>query len=330
MAATPVAASRPLAIEAEDYLTWLTTERGRSANTLASYRRDLRAFDAFLAERSVELLGAATVDLADYIGVLRAAGKAPASVTRAVVAIRSMYRFLAEEGVLDHDPGADLELPRVPAGLPKALAEDEVAALIDGVTGTDALSLRDRAILELLYGTGARISELAGLSLPDVDRSGGLVRLFGKGAKERIVPLGRLAQASLDRWLGPDGRPRLEPDRWARRDDADAVFLNQRGGRLTRQGAWAMVKARGERVGLGGRLSPHVLRHSCATHMLDHGADIRAVQELLGHASISTTQVYTLVSTERVREVYESSHPRAHGPAGRSGGPASAPGSGAK
>jgi integrase/recombinase XerD len=306
-------APRPLAIEAEDYLTWLATERGRAANTLSSYRRDLRAFDAFLADRSTALVDVETADLADYIGVLRRQGKAPASVTRAVVAIRSLYRFLTEEGVLDHDPGADLEVPRVPAGLPKALAEDEVARLIDSVSGTDALSRRDRAILELLYGTGARISELAGLSLSDLDRSGGLVRLFGKGAKERVVPLGRMALAALDSWLGPDGRPRLEPDRWARRGDADAVFLNQRGGRLSRQGAWAMVKARGDRVGLGDRLSPHVLRHSCATHMLDHGADIRSVQELLGHASISTTQVYTLVSTERVLQVYEASHPRAGG-----------------
>ena len=315
MGSAPIASSRPLAIEAEDYLTWLVTERGRSVNTLRSYRRDLRAYDAFLADRSTDLLATAPEDLADYVGHLRAEGKAPASITRAMVAIRSLFRFLNEESVLDHDPGADLEVPRVPAGLPKALAEEEVAALIDGVSGTDPLSLRDRAILELLYGTGARISEVAGLSLPDLDREGGLVRLFGKGAKERVVPLGRLARASLDGWLGPDGRPRLEPDRWARRDDADAVFLNQRGGRLTRQGAWLMVKARGDRVGLGDRLSPHVLRHSCATHMLDHGADIRAVQELLGHASISTTQVYTLVSTERIRQVYDSAHPRALGPA---------------
>jgi integrase/recombinase XerD len=317
----PVAAPRPLAIEAEDYLTWLVTERGRSVNTLRSYRRDLRSFDAFLADRSTELLAAAPRDLADHVAHLRAEGKAPASITRAMVAIRSLYRFLTDEGILDHDPGADLEVPRVPAGLPKALAEEEVASLIDGVTGTDPLSLRDRAILELLYGTGARISEVAGLSLPDLDREGGLVRLFGKGSKERVVPLGRLARASLDRWLGPSGRPRLEPDRWARRDDADAVFLNQRGGRLTRQGAWLMVKARGDRVGLGDRLSPHVLRHSCATHMLDHGADIRAVQELLGHASISTTQVYTLVSTERIRQVYDSAHPRALGAPGSATAP---------
>lgn len=320
MGSAPIAAARPLAIEAEDFLTWLATERGRSVNTLSSYRRDLRAFDAFLAERSTALLATSPADLADYVAHLRAERRAPASVTRAMVAIRSLFRFLAEEGVLDHDPGADLEVPRVPAGLPKALAEEDVARLIDGVSGADPLSLRDRALLELLYGTGARISEAAGLSLSDLDREGGLVRVFGKGARERVVPIGRLARVALDRWLGPDGRPRLEPERWARRDDADAVFLNQRGGRLSRQGAWLAIKARGERVGLGDRLSPHVLRHSCATHMLDHGADIRAVQELLGHASISTTQVYTLVSTERVRQVYDSAHPRALGAPGRGSG----------
>ena len=300
-----------LPLAAEDYLMWLATERGRSANTLASYRRDLRVFDAFLGERSVPLEAASTADLSDHVARLRAEGKAPASVTRAAVAVRSMYRFLAEEGVLDHDPGADLEVPRVPAGLPKALSEAEVASLIESVSGHDPLSRRDRAILEVLYGTGARISELVGLSLPDLDREGGLIRVFGKGAKERVVPIGRMAREALDAWLGPDGRPQLEPDRWLRRGDADAVFLNQRGGRLGRQGAWAMVKARGARVGLTDRLSPHVLRHSCATHMLDHGADIRAVQELLGHASISTTQVYTLVSTERIWQVYADSHPRA-------------------
>jgi len=300
-----------LPLAAEDYLMWLATERGRSPNTLASYRRDLRAFDAFLAERSVPLEAARIADLTDHVAQLRADGKAPASVTRAAVAVRSMYRFLAEEGVIDHDPGADLEVPRVPAGLPKALSEAEITSLIESVSGTDPLSLRDRAILEVLYGTGARISELVGLSLPDLDREGGLIRVFGKGAKERVVPIGRLAREALDAWLGPGGRPQLEPDRWLRRGDAEAVFLNQRGGRLGRQGAWAMVKARGARVGLTDRLSPHVLRHSCATHMLDHGADIRAVQELLGHASISTTQVYTFVSTERIWQVYADSHPRA-------------------
>jgi integrase/recombinase XerD len=174
--------------------------------------------------------------------------------------------------------------------------------------------LRDRAILEVLYGTGLRVSELVGLSLGDLDLDAALLRAFGKGSKERIVPIGVPAVRALVSWLGPGGRPELAPAQWRRRGDAEAVFLNARGGRLSRQGAWDILARYARQVDLEGKLSPHVLRHSCATHMLDHGADIRAVQELLGHASISTTQVYTLVSTERLWEVYRSAHPRArHG-----------------
>jgi integrase/recombinase XerD len=183
--------------------------------------------------------------------------------------------------------------------------------LLAAVVGDDPVALRDRAVLEVLYGTGARISELVGLDLGDVDLGAQLLRVLGKGSKERVIPVGRYANAALGEWLR-QGRPALTPARWARRGDADAVFLNQRGGRLTRQGAWLVVRAHGDEVGLGDRLTPHVLRHSCATHMLDHGADIRAVQELLGHASISTTQVYTRVSPERLRSVYDAAHPRAH------------------
>jgi integrase/recombinase XerD len=227
------------------------------------------------------------------------------------VSVRSLHRFLADEGVVAGDPASDVSPPRVPQGLPKPLTEDEILMLLDAVVGLDPVHRRDRAILELLYGTGMRIGELCGLSLADVDRSAAMVRVFGKGSKERLVPLGRMAQAALDEWLSPSGRGAMVPSRWARRGDAEAVFLNQRGGRLSRQGAWAIVRQYGDAVALGDRLSPHVLRHSCATHMLDHGADIRVVQELLGHASISTTQVYTKVSTERLRAVYESAHPRA-------------------
>jgi integrase/recombinase XerD len=205
----------------------------------------------------------------------------------------------------------EVEVPKSPKGLPKALSEEEVGRLLASITGMDPVARRDRAILEVLYGTGARIGELSGMSLSDLDLDAGLVRVFGKGSKERIVPLGRYAIVALVEWLGPEGRPHLEPERWKHRDDADAVFLNQRGGRLQRQGAWAVVRKAGDAVGLGSRLTPHVLRHSCATHMLDHGADIRTVQELLGHASISTTQVYTLVSGERLQAVYRAAHPRA-------------------
>jgi integrase/recombinase XerD len=228
-----------------------------------------------------------------------------------VVAARSLHRFLAEEGRIPSDAGADVEAPRVPAGLPKALSEPEVEGLLAAVVGDDAAARRDRAILEVLYGTGLRISELVGLRLGDVDLESALLRAFGKGSKERVVPVGRHAVAALVDWLGPSGRPALAPEQWKRRGDADAVFLNRRGGRLTRQGAWLVVKHWGTVAGLDHKLTPHVLRHSCATHMLDHGADIRAVQEMLGHASVSTTQVYTKVSTDRLFAAYRAAHPRA-------------------
>ena len=300
-----------LPLEVEEWLSWLATEKGRARSTLAAYRRDARRWWAWLRRRGTPLDAVGETDIEDYVGDLRSGDLAAATVARAVVAVRSLHRFLAEEGRLPTDPGARVETPRVPAGLPKALTEDEVNALLGAVVGDEPTARRDRAILEVLYGTGLRISELVGLRLGDVDLESGLLRAFGKGAKERVVPVGRHAAAALADWLGPGGRPALVPERWARRGDADAVFLNRRGGRLCRQGAWLVVRRWGGEVGLDGKLTPHVLRHSCATHMLDHGADIRAVQEMLGHASVSTTQVYTKVSTERLFAAYRDAHPRA-------------------
>ena len=222
-----------------------------------------------------------------------------------------MHRYLVTEGLRRDDPTVDLEGVRVPSGLPKPLSEADVTSLLDAVTGSDPIAMRDRALLELLYATGARISEACGLSMGDIDFDARLVRLYGKGGKERIVPFGRAAAAALDDWFSPRGRMSMVPDQWRRRSDAEAVFLNTRGGRLTRQAAWAVVRHHGRRAGLRDELSPHVLRHSCATHLLDHGADLRVVQELLGHASISTTQVYTKVSQERLFDVYRAAHPRA-------------------
>jgi len=302
-----------LPLEAEEYLSWLRVEKGRSANTLAAYRADLRAYWSWLADRGRGLGEVTEADVADYVAHLRGEGRAPSTVKRSVVAVRSLHRFCALEGSTGADPSADVAVPRVPRGVPKALTEEEVGTLIEAVGGDDALARRDRAILEVLYGTGLRISELVGLSLGDVDLGQGLIRAFGKGARERLVPVGRCAAEAVEDWLASEGRPALAPDRWARRGDAEALFLNRRGGRLSRQGAWGIVRKYGDQVGLGPRLTPHVLRHSCATHMLDHGADIRAVQELLGHASISTTQLYTLVSTERLWSVYRAAHPRARG-----------------
>ncbi len=308
MTATPTPV---VPLEVEELLTWLRVERGRAANTVGAYRRDLTAYVAWLDGQGLGLADATPGVIAGYVTHLRSLGRAPASVTRSLVAVRSLHRFLAEEDLADRDPGADIDVPRVPAGLPKALSEAEIDRLLQVVVGDGPWVWRDRAVLEVLYGTGARISELVGLSLADVDLGAALLRVFGKGAKERVVPLGRCARDALGEWLGPGGRPTVEPERWARRGDAEAVFLNQRGGRLSRQGAWGIVRKYGDAAGLGDRLTPHVLRHSCATHMLDHGADIRAVQELLGHASISTTQVYTLVSSERLAQVYLAAHPRA-------------------
>ena len=299
-------------LEVEEFLTWLGAERGRSVNTLAAYRRDLRTYVAWLRASGLALGSAEEATIGAYVAHLRAAGRAPASVARALVAVRSLYRFLADEGLLGSDPAADIEVPRVPKGLPKPLAVADINTLLAMITGEDAVARRDRAIIELLYGTGMRISELVGLDLGKTDLDARWLTVMGKGSKERMVPVGRCADDAMRAYLSPGGREVLAPERWARRGDATAVFLNQRGGRLSRQGAWQIVRRHGDRAGLGDRLSPHVLRHSCATHMLDGGADIRTVQELLGHASLSTTQIYTLVSTERLREVYEAAHPRAN------------------
>ncbi|HET9731864.1 MAG TPA: site-specific tyrosine recombinase XerD [Acidimicrobiales bacterium] len=294
---------------AEEFLSWLAVERGRSANTLAAYRRDLAAYERWLADRGRGLEEVDESLAADYLAHLRT-GLAPASVARAMVAVRSLHRFRVEEGHAPGDPTIALGMPRTPKGLPKALSEAEVEALLSSVAGNGPRALRDRAILEFLYGTGVRISELVGLSLGDLRLEDGLARVLGKGDKERLVPVGSCARQAMGDWLDR-GRDAMVPVRWARRGDAEAVFLNARGGRLSRQGAWAIVRQYGRKVGLDGRLTPHVLRHSCATHLVDHGADIRVVQELLGHSSIATTQVYTRVSAERLISAYRAAHPRA-------------------
>lgn len=300
-------------LEVEDFLSWLLSERGRAANTIAAYRRDLTAYARWLDARGRTLATVTGDDLVDLIGARREAAAAASSIARQLAAIRMLHRHLVSEGQRLDDPTADLEGVKIPAGIPKALSETEIAALLDAVTGDDPIARRDRALLELLYGTGARISEVCDLSMGAIDFDARLVRLFGKGSKERIVPFGRAAARALDEWFATEGRMALVPAQWRRRDDANAVFLNTRGGRLTRQAAWAVINKHGRRAGLDTRhqLSPHVLRHSCATHMLDHGADLRVVQEMLGHASISTTQVYTKVSQERLWHVYRESHPRA-------------------
>ena len=301
-----------LPIAAEEFLSWMAAEKGRSVNTLAAYRRDLESYVHVAGRRVARRSRRCRPPvLVQFVGERRASGAATSSIARQLAAIRMLHRYLALEGERPDDPAADLEGVRVPAGIPKPLTEAQVTSLLDAVIVTEPVHRRDLALLELLYATGARISEAVGLSVGALDLDAQLVRLYGKGSKERIVPFGSSAAEALEEWFSPRGRARLVPAQWRRRDDAEAVFLNTRGGRLSRQAAWLVVKKYGERAGITEHLSPHVLRHSCATHLLDHGADLRVVQEMLGHASISTTQIYTQVSQERLWDVYRSAHPRA-------------------
>lgn len=304
-------ARTPLPIEVEEFLSWMVAEKGRSANTIAAYRRDLGAYCEWLSTQGSTVLDVDHQQLVDFVGVRRRSGAATSSVARQLAAVRMLHRYLSIEGERSDDPAAELEGVRVPSGIPKPLTEAQVTSLLDAVVVTEPIHRRDLALIELLYATGARISEAVGLSIGEIDLDARLVRLYGKGAKERIVPFGSTAAAALEDWFSPSGRALIVPDRWRSRDDAEAVFLNTRGGRLTRQAAWQVIKKYGARAGIGDQLSPHVLRHSCATHLLDHGADLRVVQEMLGHASISTTQIYTKVSQERLWDVYRSAHPRA-------------------
>jgi integrase/recombinase XerD len=300
-----------LPLEVEDFLLWLTSERGRTPHTVVAYRRDLLRYVTFL-QRCEETIHNVDDDrITSFVRAREAEGAAASSVARNLAAVRMFHRFLVSEGIRSDDPTGRLDGVKVPSGIPKPLDEDSVVQLIESCSGGDPLSRRDRAILELMYATGARVSEIVTLSTSDIDFDAQLVRLFGKGQKERIVPFGSSSLMALEDWYGPQGRQLLVPRQWRHRDDAEAVFLNRRGGRISRQGIWLVIKQAGERAGITGHLSPHVLRHSCATHLLDHGADLRVVQEILGHATISTTQLYTRVSQERLWEAYLLAHPRA-------------------
>jgi len=296
------------------YLDHLGVERGLSANTLTSYRRDLTRYESFLAARGIDEPDAVGEgDVSAFLQHLRAGDAqhpalSAASAGRAVVAVRGFHRFCAREGLTTSDPSASVRPPAPPRRLPKAIPVEEVTALLDAAgAGDPPRSLRDRALLELLYGAGARISEAVGLDVDDVDLDRGTVLLRGKGSKERLVPIGSYARSALDDYL-----VRARPGLAERGRGTPALFLNARGGRLTRQSAWVVIRDAARRAGLeGAHLSPHTLRHSFATHLLDGGADVRVVQELLGHASVTTTQIYTKVTVERLREVYAAAHPRA-------------------
>lgn len=293
-----------------DYLDHVRVERGLAHNTVASYRRDLDTYAEYLAEQGItDPREVTTEDVEEFVAWLRgrtsATGEpyAASTLARMVVAVRGLYRFLAAEGHVAEDPAADVETPSAGRPLPKALGVEQVERLLSAPTGDDPAGLRDRAMLEVLYGSGLRISELIGLDLDDADRVDRLLRVRGKGDKMRIVPYGVTVEDALEAWL-VRGRPALD----AR---SPAMFLNLRGRRLSRQGAYKLVKGHAATVGMADEVTPHALRHSFATHLLDGGADIRAVQELLGHASVTTTQIYTKVSRRRLRDVYDRAHPRA-------------------
>jgi integrase/recombinase XerD len=295
------------------YLEHLTVERGLSRNTLAAYRRDLARYVRYLTARGVADPGGVQEEqVSDFLAAIRTGedGQAPlaaSSAARTVVAVRGFHRFLLLEGTVPADPAGEVRPPVPPRRLPKAIAVDDVERLLDAALreGTEA-GLRDRALLEVLYGSGARIGEAVGLDVDDLDLARGLVRVRGKGNKERIVPIGRPAVAAMEAYL-----VRVRPQLASRGRGTPAAFLNLRGGRLSRQSAWAALQVSAERAGLAAHVSPHTLRHSFATHLLEGGADVRVVQELLGHASVTTTQIYTKVTADTLREVYAAAHPRA-------------------
>ncbi|WP_024803988.1 site-specific tyrosine recombinase XerD [Nocardia sp. BMG51109] len=301
----------------EAYLDHLTVERGAARNTSSAYRRDLERYREFLARRGIEELDRVTEgDIGDFVVSLRAGGGdhpplAASSAARSLVAVRGLHRFAAAEGLTAGDVAHAVKPPTPARRLPKALPYDQISRLLEAAGGAGQADggprgLRDRALLELLYSTGARISEVIGLDVDDIDTGERAVVLHGKGGRQRMVPVGRPALAALEAYL-VRGRPALS----LRGKGIPALFLNARGGRLTRQSAWQVLQDAADRAGIGAAVSPHTLRHSFATHLLDGGADVRVVQELLGHASVTTTQIYTLVTVNTLHEVWATAHPRA-------------------
>jgi integrase/recombinase XerD len=292
----------------DEYLQWMTIEKGRSRATIEAYRRDLIALGRWFDDHHLDIAKVREEDLEHYFNELRDHQRSLNTVARSTASVRGLFAYLVDEGQLPLDPSARLRGGRRGRTLPKPLSEREIIALLDSIPRTSAFDLRDRALLELLYGTGARVSEVVGLNLHDLDFDEELILLTGKGSKQRLVPIGRALNAALRDYLGPGGRSSLLSSKKGTR-----VFLNSRSGPLTRQGIDLIVHKRAQVVNIDRkRISAHVFRHSCATHMLAHGADIRVVQELLGHASIATTQLYTAVSVTTLQHAYHNAHPRAH------------------
>ena len=302
--------ARPITELTFDFLGHLELERGLSRNTLEAYRSDLQQFAEFLERHGLDPLTVHTTDLSAFISELATGTPerppaAPATLQRKIACLRSFYRHLRRDGILDHDPTSELRAPRSRQRLPKVLSRDEVARLLQQPRGSSPGAFRDRALLETMYACGLRASEAIGLELSDVDLEAGILRARGKGSKERIVPIGTKAIESLNDYLDKS-RPRLVGDR-----DQPRLFVNLRGGGLSRQGLYKIVQGHARSAGLEQRMSPHTLRHTFATHLLAGGCDLRSLQEMLGHADIGTTQVYTHLSAERLRDVYFDAHPRA-------------------
>ena len=307
-AAVPTARFEALVL---DFLAYLEFERGLARNTLSAYRTDLLQYGSYLAARKVEATEIDANGISDFLTSLAEGdgnGRAPASaatLNRKAACLRSFYRHLRRSELVDGDPTATLQAPRKDRTLPKVLGYSEVKRLLEGVSGSKPADLRDRALLEVMYGCGLRASETIGLELSSIDLEHGYLRAYGKGSKERVVPLGREAGGALKRYLR-SGRPAM-----AGENDERALFLNQRGGALSRQGLYKIIQKRATTAGLGDKMSPHTLRHSFATHLLSGGCDLRSVQEMLGHSDVATTQIYTHLSADRVKEVYFEAHPRA-------------------
>lgn len=293
----------------ERFLAHLRLERGRSVNTISAYRGDLSRYLEFLHARGVTDPSALSQD--DVVSFVSSLVGSPRTLNRRLSTIRSFHKFLVEENVLRSDPSANVDPPRVPDRLPKALRIDQVQTLLEHITGDDPVSIRDRALLELLYATGCRVSEAITLAVDDVIDTGGgaldAIRVTGKGDRQRVVPLGSHARDAIEAWL-VRGRPALQK---GARGSGPKLFLGVRGGPLSRQNAWLIITERAEAAGLAGLVSPHTLRHSCATHLIQGGADVRVVQELLGHQSVTTTQIYTRVTIDTLKDVFHSAHPRA-------------------
>ena len=287
------------------WLDHLRVERGLSPHTLVAYENDLRKLAAFAAARGRDMLALGQADLAEYIGWLREQGLSPRSQARHVHSSRGFFRFAVREGLLERDPMENLRPPKASRPLPRCLTAPQVEALLASPRTDGPVGLRDRAMLEVMYATGLRASEVTALESASVDLDLGLVRVFGKGRKERLVPLGREASRWVRRYLA-EGRERLARGRSSR-----VLFLSNRGGALSATGLWGLVRRHAVAAGVASVLTPHVLRHSFATHLLEHGADLRALQAMLGHSDISTTQIYTHVTRERLRRLYDRFHPRA-------------------